>query len=608
MDARFANNPLVVGNPNIRFYGGAPLIVGGHAIGTLCIIDTSPRVHDARLAEMLASLARLLEDRLESRHRNEAIRRAMEITSDAVIECDDHGIITGWGARAERLLGFSVSEAVGQSVEIIIPPQFRDAHQAGMARWRSTGSARLGRRLELSAIHKNGSSIEIELSMSVMSGPAGPLITGSIRDISERKIYAASLVAAKAEADSASIAKSTFLANMSHEIRTPLNGIVGVVGLLDSTTLSPHQKELTGIILSSSEQLQRILGDVLDIARIESGQFTISEEKFCLAEQVSMIGDLCRLRAEEKGLSFEVNVEVAPGQRVVGDPVRLKQILTNLVSNAVKFTERGYVRLRVTTSLSGFRFEIADSGIGFDQEQQGRLFEPFYQADGSITRRFGGSGLGLSICRDLVQEMGGEIGCTGRTGEGAIFWVELPLRTAEHDAEISELEEVPQPDGALRVLVVDDNSTNRRVAELILSSIGATVTHAEDGAVAFELARQTRFDVILMDLMMPVMDGLESIRLIRTQEQEAGWPRTPIAVLSANSMPEHVEASRVIGADLHIAKPVTAADLLQALSALVMSAGRMNSLIRDGVSDGSQDAAPDLHRPATDRQGIAACR
>lgn len=568
-DRRFAANPLVVGHPDIRFYAGAPLVVGGYPIGTLCVIDTVPRQHDPRLVEMLASLARLLSDRLASGHRDEAIRKVLEITADAIIECDDHGVITQWGAGAERLLGFSEDETIGRPVTILIPPEFHDAHKAGMKRWRKTKEARLGRRIELPAVRKDGSAIELELAMSVSRSQKGPLITSSIRDISERKAYSASLLAAKAEAEAANVAKSAFLANMSHEIRTPLNGVVGVVGLLASTPLSPRQEELTEIIRSSSEQLRRILGDVLDLARIESGQFTVSKEGFCLAEQVLAVADLSRLKAEEKGLNFQAVIDVAAEQRVIGDPIRLKQVLGNLLSNAVKFTERGYVRLAITSSPGSYRFEITDSGIGFEQEQNTRLFDPFYQADVSVTRRFGGSGLGLSICRDLVKAMGGEIGCTGRIGQGATFWVQVPLADAEPIVENSAVEDVPQTDAALAVLVVDDNPTNRRVAELILSSVGATVTEAEDGALAFDMARQNRFDIILMDLMMPVMDGLESIRLIRGHEQECGKPRTPIAVLSANSMPEHVEASLAAGADMHLPKPITAPGLLQALAVLV---------------------------------------
>ncbi len=583
VDGRFADNPLVVGHPDVRFYAGAPLVVAGSPIGTLCVIDTLPRNCDPLLVETLASLAHLLADRLDSGHRNEATRKALEITADAVIECDDHGVITKWGAGAERLLGFSEAESVGRPVTIFVPPEFHAAHDAGMARWRSTKEGRLGRRIEVPAIRKDGSSIELELAMSVSRSQKGPLITSSIRDISERKAYAASLMAAKAEAEAANVAKSAFLANMSHEIRTPLNGVVGVVGLLASTPLSARQEELTGIIRSSSEQLQRILGDVLDLARIESGHFTISEEQFGLAEQVLAIADLSRLKAEEKGLNFQAVIDITPGQRVIGDPMRLKQVLGNLLSNAVKFTERGYVRLTVTSSPGRYRFEVADSGIGFEQEQHARLFDPFYQADGSVTRRYGGSGLGLSICRNLVEAMGGEIGCIGCTGQGATFWVELPLPVAEV-VENPDREEVSQTDAALAVLVVDDNPTNRRVAELILLSVGATVTQAEDGAAAFDAARRTNFDIILMDLMMPVMDGLASIRLIRSHEQERGWPRTPIAVLSANSMPEHVEASLAAGADLHLAKPITAPGLLQAVSALVGSKPKTESFACEEAS------------------------
>lgn len=564
-DPRFFDNPLVVGPPGIRFYAGAPLSVNGHAVGTLCVVAPAPRPYDARLADQLARLATLLSENLERRHRERALQRALEVSTDAIIECDAFGMITGWGHGAEQLFGYADAEALGQPVTLIVPTRFKEAHLAGMRRWRETGVARLGRRLELLAVGKNGAEFDIELSLSIWHKQGARFITSSIRDISERKAQATSLLKAKVDAEAANVAKSAFLANMSHEIRTPLNGVVGVVDLLASTPLSAYQAELTEIIRSSSHQLQRLLGDILDLARIEAGEFSLAEEVFSIEHVVSTIGDLCALRAHDKGLHFSAAISPEAKTFVVGDPVRLKQILTNLLTNAVKFTDHGSVRLTVSAEGDRYRFEVQDTGVGFGEEQRAAIFNRFQQADGSITRRFGGTGLGLAISRDIVAAMGGEIDCSGHVGEGATFWFELPLPPAQ--AVATPEDDIPdEPFDALRVLLADDNATNRRVVELILSSIGASVVSVEDGAEALNAFRSDTFDIVLMDMMMPVLDGLGAVRAIREYEAQAHLPATPVVMLTANTLPEHIERSLAAGANLHLAKPITAAGLIAAIS------------------------------------------
>jgi PAS domain S-box-containing protein len=565
-DQRFSDSPLVVDAGNVRFYAGAPLNVNGFAVGTLCVLSPEPRPFDPELADALRRLAGLLAERLEKRHRDHALQRAMEVTVDAVIECDEAGIITDWRLGSEALFGYSAEEAVGQPVTIIIPPELRQAHLDGMKRWHEAGMSGLLRTAELAAIRKDGGSVDVELAMSLWRSHGRPLITTTIRDISERMARSSLLLKAKMEAEAANVAKSAFIANISHEIRTPLNGVVGVVDLLAATANTPKQIELIEIIRRSASQLQQLLGDVLDIARIESGRLALAEEEVSIVDLVSAVGDLSAIKARDKGLQFSVDIAPAARKFVSADPVRLKQILTNLVSNAVKFTEKGFVRITVSASDGRFRFEVQDSGIGFSEQERQVIFSRFEQAQNSISHRFGGAGLGLAICRDLVAAMGGSIDCSSRSGEGATFWFEVPLTAAASDSAVDDDEAQESGMGALRVLLADDNATNRRVAELILGSVGADVRSVENGAEACEAFEAGAFDIVLMDMMMPVMDGVDAVAAIRALEAERRAVRTPVVMLTANTLPEHLARSLGAGADLHVPKPITAAALLAAIS------------------------------------------
>jgi len=385
-------------------------------------------------------------------------------------------------------------------------------------------------------------------------------------DITEMKEQAAALTMALHRAEAASRAKSEFLANMSHEIRTPLNGVLGLAEVLERSDLDPGQRDLLKTIINSAATLDGILGDLLDFSRLEAGRLTIAEADFDLGVLIEEAASPYRGAAEAKGLSFELVLDETARRRVVGDPVRLRQILTNLLSNAVKFTSQGRVGLSVAKAARGDRyyFEVRDSGIGFEPDQADRLFSRFEQADGSITRRFGGTGLGLSISRQLAELMGGQVSAAGKPGRGAVFTLMLPLPVAREPAAATG-PAIERSGRAPKVLVVDDNETNRKVAELILAAIGAEVVCVEDGQAAIDAVESDAFDVVLMDLQMPVMDGLTATRAIRAREAAAGSPRLPIIVLSANVMREHIDASNAAGADDHIGKPVRAETLIAAV-------------------------------------------
>ncbi|MDR3511432.1 MAG: ATP-binding protein [Caulobacteraceae bacterium] len=389
------------------------------------------------------------------------------------------------------------------------------------------------------------------------------------------------LRAAQLKAEMASRSKSEFLANMSHEIRTPLNGVVGVADLLAAADLPKREREMAEIIRSSGQSLERLLSDVLDLARVEAGQMTIDPAPFHAGELVRAVAGLCRLRADEKGLCLQAQVAPELEGWFMGDATRVRQILINLVSNAVKFTDSGSVVITAAAPRPGMiRLTVSDTGVGFDAAVKERLFGRFQQADGSITRRFGGTGLGLAISRQLASLMGGDLDCESDPGRGSRFWFEAPFEASappgavEGEADAAVLTEAR----SARVLVVDDHATNRTVVRMMLEPLGVEAQSAANGWEAVEALRRERFDAVFMDMQMPVMDGLEATRVIRQDERATGRRRTPVIMLSANALPEHCEASLAAGADSHVSKPVTMTDLLAALNAALDDAGETRAV------------------------------
>jgi signal transduction histidine kinase/CheY-like chemotaxis protein len=372
-----------------------------------------------------------------------------------------------------------------------------------------------------------------------------------------------SLLAARLEAEAASQAKSNFLAVVSHEVRTPLNGILGMTHIMGEGPLEPAQAERLQIVRRSGEMLLSILNDVLDLAKIEAGKIELESLEFELGKTLAATIECFAPLANLKGLQFKIDLAEAEGV-YRGDPTRVRQIVSNLISNALKFTEVGSVSLSATYGNGALRLSVADTGIGIAAEKLDQLFSRFFQADQSTTRRFGGTGLGLAICRDLVSLMGGEIQVRSDLGAGSTFTVNLPLPRLGDVTTAARDETSPQDSlhEALKVLAAEDNPTNQMVLRAMLNSLGISVTMVDNGAEALDAWERSAWDLILMDVQMPVMDGPQAARAIRSREAQEGRPRTPIIALTADTMAHQIEFHLDAGMDLHVAKPIEATDLL----------------------------------------------
>ncbi|MDN5697317.1 MAG: response regulator, partial [Rubrobacter sp.] len=448
------------------------------------------------------------------------------------------------------------------------------------------------RAFEWSLVRGDGERISVEASASLIRDETGEPtgFRGLMRDITPRKRVEAELEEARDAAEEANRAKSDFLANMSHEIRTPMNGVIGMTDLLLDTDLDPEQREFTESVRLSGENLLHIINDILDFSKIEAGALQLESMPFDLRSEVEEAVYLLAGRAHDKGLELTGFVEPEVPTSVSGDPFRLRQILTNLIGNAIKFTDSGEVSLRVSLQEDGHdaalaRFEVTDTGIGLTPEQQSRLFASFSQADASTTRRYGGTGLGLAISKQLAELMEGEIGVTSDPSRrpGSTFWFTARLKLqggSVEDKPVADLRE-------RRVLVVDDNATNRRILQRQISSWGMEVSLAEDAETALGMlaAAETPYDLAILDRQMPDTDGLQLAERISSEPTLA---QTRMIMLTSMGLRGEGERARRAGIAAHLTKPVRQSDLYDALATVMgYRAPQRESLRREETASSS---------------------
>lgn len=492
---------------------------------------------------------------------SEASQRMNVVTGtslDGVIVSDATGKILEFNTAAEQIFGTTAAEAVGRDLgQVIVPDHHLEAHNAGMERMRQNGERRVvGKgRVRLEAKRANGDVFPVELAIQSANTSRGEIFVAFLRDISQRVKAEEDLMDARDRAMAGEKAKTDFLATMSHEIRTPLNGLLGNLTLLQDTRLNGKQDRYVRNMETSGKLLMSHISDVLDITKYDAGKLQLRPVDMNLSTLMQDIVDNQSSAASANGTTLEWGWNGPRADWIHADRDRLQHIVMNLVGNAVKFTRNG--KVSVTLNMAGDVLEVAvaDTGIGIPQTLQDRVFDDFVTGDSSYNRETGGTGLGLGIAKRFVAALGGTLELQSEEGRGSTFTVRLPIEQVEASEEHSELGQLNHSVGWSKVLLVEDNEINRQVAREMISAEGRTVTEAHDGAEAVEIAGAEKFDLILMDISMPVMDGRAATRAIRAGDGASA--QTPIVALTANAMREEQEAFLADGMNDVLTKPLS---------------------------------------------------
>ena len=536
------------------------------------------------LIALMIGAAMFLRNHLHSEKRAQDGQRAalqsetiLSTTLDADVVADERGLIRKYNASAERIFGYSADEALGQDIsDLIIPEQYRRAHKAGMNRFLTSNSKRVigSGRVKLDARDKQGRQFPVELSLEVMEQNGENLFISFLRDISEEVAAEAELVKARDKALKSEQAKADFLAIMSHEMRTPLNGLTGAIELLETTDLTTSQSKYLNTLRQSASELQHHVNEVLDIAHLEAGRVASVEETFDLRRLIHQVVDehseLALVNENQLSIDWDENLETV----VSTDPHKVGQILSNLVNNALKFTKRGQITVQVDRHISPHEefmveLRITDTGIGIPDKFLKHIFDDFTTLDNSYTRTSNGVGLGLGIVRRMVAALNGSMGVNSHEGAGSTFWVRIPVQKVPQDIVIEHAEQQELPMfQTLKILMVEDNDINRFVLREMLINEGHQVVEAENGKIAIDTLEQGNFDVILMDISMPIMDGVAATKYIR---EHAKQQDIPIVACTAHTQPEEIERFRQAGMTDFVQKPIERSKLLPALYQSVLA-------------------------------------
>jgi PAS domain S-box-containing protein len=514
---------------------------------------------------------------------------------------DPSGIITDVNKQMEALTGCTRDELIGAPFkDCFTDPQ---RAEAGIKRVLSEKSVT---DYELTARARDGTQTVVSYNATTFYDRSRTLqgVFAAARDVTERKRVERELQQAKAAAESASRTKSDFLASMSHEIRTPMNAIMGIADLLIKTPLSPEQDKYVQIFRRSGDNLLNLINDILDLSKVEASQLDLERIGFSLSDHLEKVIEMVAPRAHEKGLALICEIAPSVSNDLVGDPTRLRQVLLNLLGNAIKFTEAGRVFLKVEPDEdcsvpTALRFTVSDTGIGIANDKLGRVFERFTQADSSTTRRFGGSGLGLTICKRLVELMGGRIWVASEIDKGSVFAFAVPFEVwaAANRPVVAPIGAGPEtPLPALRILMAEDSPDNCTIALAYLEDTPYQVDVAETGVIACEMFIAGSYDLVLMDRQMPAMDGLTATRTIRAWEKANDRQPTPIIALTASALKGDRERCLAAGCTAYLTKPIKEDVLLQAIKDY--SAVRAPPLQADG---GTSDRAARIARKLAER-------
>ncbi|MFM9863805.1 MAG: ATP-binding protein [Micropepsaceae bacterium] len=497
-------------------------------------------------------------------------RSLIESNIDALMTTDPSGIITDVNKQMEALTDCTRDELIGAPFKDFFTDP--DRAEAGIKLVLSEKSVT---DYELTARSRNGTETVVSYNATTFYDRSRKLqgVFAAARDVTERKRFELELQQAKAIAESASRSKSDFLASMSHEIRTPMNAIMGIADLLAKTELSPEQDKYLRIFRRAGDNLLNLINDILDLSKVEASQLELEQTGFALNDHLEIVTEMVAARAQEKGLKLICEIAPNVSTNLIGDPTRLRQVLLNLLGNAIKFAQAGTVSMHVTQEAdlsvpTALRFTVTDTGIGIASDKLNQVFERFTQADTSTTRRFGGSGLGLTISKRLVELMGGRIWVESEVGAGSAFSFTLPFERwtgAGKRASPSLGGGAGLPLPALNILLVEDSADNCTITMAYLEDTPFQIDIAENGASACEMFKTRKYDLVLMDRQMPVMDGLTATRTIRAWERVAGIPATPIIALTASALKGDREMCLAAGCTAFLTKPIRQDVLLQAI-------------------------------------------